>query len=218
MFTFTSLPNLLKILFVSLVFASCSLVQASEGRKDRYEKYFEDIPWKKVEKDVWTGDLGDRNLMVRETTLPGEIKIIQRKKPDGRIETFTADVSGLGAVQCLWEVVVHISAYFEYCPINDADWQKALGTALHDIDKFIVENMDPPVNFEALSKIRLDHFSTVKMQIDNADKAKRSGMCKAGPNENGLLWNLHKQGIKKFKYNVKKALSVPRLPVMSPCL
>lgn len=191
---------------------------AEEVPVGRYDKYFEDIPWKKVEKDVRSEYLRDRNLMVRETMLSGKIRIIQRKKPDGRIETFTADVSGLGAVQCLWEIVIHISAYFEYCPIDDPEWKKAMGSAVQDIDTFIVENMDPPVNFEALSKIRLDRFSKVKAQIDNASGPERLKVCKGGPNENGLLWNLQKQGIEKFKYDVEKSLSVPRLPVMSPCL
>jgi len=142
---------------------------------------------------------------VTEVKLPNGV-VFRQERRNGKTLTFGNDVSGHGAVLCRWEIYVAMAAALEICPEFRNEPLKAdLTNAIDRINDFIVANSLFPV-----SKADLE-----KRAASRREDASR--LCRS----DGLAGMIKSAGLvshDKLMSSVADLLSVPRPPVMSPCL
>ncbi|MBL4726746.1 MAG: hypothetical protein JKY83_08765 [Rhizobiaceae bacterium] len=166
----------------------------------------------------------------RKFDLPGKI-LVQESRKDGKIKgTFLMDQSGLGAVLCTSSLLVSTKIWMDICDdFNNSKSSKRLNTAMDRIGKFIVENSMSPVSLDELNaQIAV---KTNKLRLGILEEQKKSGhtsnstllLCR-GSHEEAIKFveqmsdGIAGQSEKEFDQSIDDLLSVPRLPVMNPCL
>jgi hypothetical protein len=121
------------------------------------------------------------------------------------------DNSGLGAVSCAWMVHSHTYQLLKACMPSRESYLKAYGEAVDRIEDFIVENSLTPVSKSELQKNAETMFDMSKQQMSMEQ------LCESDflPNSDG---DLSEEKSKTFRQSIDKILSVPRPPVMEPCI
>lgn len=121
------------------------------------------------------------------------------------------DETGLGAVQCAWRMYSHIRLQSEQCYDDSrVNLKTALKDAVDRIEVFIVENSLTPVTKLDLEAAAFEAFNKVKYRS-------KDEMCSDGFAPH-LLPNQDDEFILNLTQGVDELLSVPRPPVMNPCL
>ncbi len=121
------------------------------------------------------------------------------------------DDTGLGAVQCAWRMYSHIRLQSEQCYDDSrVNLKAALKDAVDRIEVFIVENSLTPVTKLDLEAAAFEAFNKVKYRS-------KDEMCSDGFAPH-LLPNQDDEFILNLTQGVDELLSVPRPPVMNPCL
>jgi len=142
---------------------------------------------------------------VTEVRLPSGVVFSQQRR-NGQTLTYAADVSGHGAVMCSWEIYVGVAAALEICPEFRNEPLKAdLANAIDRINDFIVANSLSPVS---------------KAEVEKAAASRReaaSRLCRSDDFA-GMIKALGSMSHDKLMSSVADLLSVPRPPVMNPCL
>jgi len=156
----------------------------------------------------------------RSVTIPNQTRIDQTRK-DGKVSTMASDITEHGAVLCAREIYINVKTALDNC--EDLDYpaaQKGLETALQEIEKFVLENSIIPVSREDIEADDKRRNTAFRDQFpDNQPR-----ICKAELGEESLRFMEHiAQRIEnmshdEFKNEIDKMLSVPRLPVLNPCL
>ena len=144
---------------------------------------------------------------IREITLPHNVIITEERRGD-HISTLEVDGSGNGAVICGWELYTAVRRDIEKCPSNQyGQMKQKLDGYIDRINAFIVANSIDPVTQSQLDE-------QVRKRIVSAKKCNASGTFNKAlqSNEKRELF------IKTLDDAVNKMLSVPRLPVLNPCL
>jgi len=116
------------------------------------------------------------------------------------------DHSGHGAVMCAWGVYVDVRSKLEKCSSSpgDEEFKEKLDNAIDKINNFIVAN--------SLSKI-------TKSELEDQIKKNTEHLpygCMGYPDS--ITNKLRSMPVEKFKSSLDDLLSVPRPPVMEPCL
>jgi hypothetical protein len=138
--------------------------------------------------------------------LPNGVAFHQMRR-NGETRTFGSDLSGHGAVLCSWEIYVALAAALEICPEYRNEPLKAdLAYAIDRINDFIVAN-----NLFPVSKAELE-----KRAASRREDASR--LCRPDSPAAGMLKSLGSVSHDKLVSSVADLLSVPRPPVMNPCL
>jgi len=123
------------------------------------------------------------------------------------------DTSGLGAVMCTWETYVEVKAGLSACQTEKyADVLKDLDQALDMINDFVVANSLSPV---AKSQLEADIEERTKHALESQPS---NSAC---PHQELVILfadRLIAMPADEFWKSVEKMLSVPRPPVMNPCL
>jgi hypothetical protein len=141
-----------------------------------------------------------------EVTLPNGVVFHQVRRNDNT-QTFASDVSGHGAVLCSWGIYVALEAALEICPEYRNEPLKAeLADAIDRINDFIVANSLSPVTKTELEKRAASSRRDV------------SQLCQPDSPVAGMLKSFQSMPHDKFMSSVADLLSVPRPPVMNPCL
>jgi hypothetical protein len=133
----------------------------------------------------------------------------------GSIEAFRSgdnviqsDKTGKGAVLCVWGIYQAAKAVGAECHKGaDAAFQSELERSLNRIDEFIVANSKHPVTRKDLETRR----------IEGLRQLRSSGNICVG--DAAKLYNaLHDSGAAALQAQTTDLLSIPREPVMNPCL
>jgi hypothetical protein len=144
--------------------------------------------------------------------------VVISEGPDGRVGM---DMSGHGAVLCVWRIYLAVAVYWDTCfPDEDREARQELAKGIEAINAFILANSVPPVSkadldariardreqLLALPKEKIDHACLARPEDGDAGTlaAMRSRMRSIPPEE--------------FRAGIADLLSVPRPPVMNPCL
>jgi len=155
----------------------------------------------------------------RSVEIPRKTRIHQTRR-DGKTSTMAIDSSGHGAILCTREIYIAVKIALDNCrDLNYSTASMELDLALQKIDKFILEN-----SIEQVSQLDLEadykrKNAGFRSQISDSS----SGMCKIQLGE-GLAFmeriadQIEKMPQGDFKKQLAQILSVPRLPVMNPCL
>jgi len=122
------------------------------------------------------------------------------------------DVSGHGAVLCSWWIYLSVQMFTDACkwPRQPAD--DAIDEAIVDIDKFIIAN-SPEHPTQAMLDEAKRCWDVKNLSQQEQDLVKK-GCSKPEP----LIEKLRSPSADEIKASVKDLLSVPREPVMNPCL
>ncbi len=141
---------------------------------------------------------------VKTITLEGDIRI----SDDGT----AVDKSGLGALKCALMVYSEINNLLHACyEDSHENYKKSYGEVISRIEDFVVENSLTPVTKE-------DVRAEIQKIYDAHNEGKtKDVLCLSEflPPEDAVLDSV---GVKKLNKSVDKLLSVPRAPVMQPCL
>lgn len=123
---------------------------------------------------------------------------------NGKTQTAGVDQSGHGAVLCSWEIYVTLGAALEICPeYRNESLKISLANAVDRINDFIVANSIFPI-----SKAELEKRAAAKREVR---------LCRSRTVA-GMLESVGSVSHDKLMRGVADLLSVPRPPVMNPCL
>jgi hypothetical protein len=143
---------------------------------------------------------------VTEVKLPNGVTFHQERR-NGNTQTFANDASGHGAVLCNWGIYVALEAALEICPVYRNEPLKAdLADAIDRINDFIVANSLSPVTKSELEKRAVSMTGDV------------SQLCRPDGPVAEMLKSFESMPRDKRMSSVADLLSVPRPPVMNPCL
>jgi hypothetical protein len=143
---------------------------------------------------------------VTEVRLPNGV-VFHQERRNGKTLTFGNDVSGHGAVLCSWEIYVGVAAALEICPEFRNEPLKAdLANAIDRINDFIVANSLFPI-----SKAELETRAASRT-------GDASQLCRPDGPAAAMLKSFGSLSHDKLMSSVADLLSVPRPPVMNPCL
>jgi hypothetical protein len=153
--------------------------------------------------------LNERGSEVRRLILPGKT-VATQTRVGGKIKTLVSDISGRGAVLCVWMIYADTRAALE--ANGDADGSVAaerLDIAMSRINRFVQENSikhTPIWNLENAYQARLE-----EIRHDGSAAEILDGFGE-------LVSGLESQTPKQFDRDLGIFLSVPRLPAMDPCV
>lgn len=182
-----------------------------------YDKFFETD---KYLPEYKTGANGEE---YRSVETPGSVYIYQERK-NGKISTDATDKSGLGAVLCHRAIYIELQAALDAC--KDLDYPSVSGKldfARSRMNDFIMENSLEPVSRDLVEKKYKEWLKHSSQDYTGAATS-FDGMCKKIFDKNrwetvtSIANYIEKKSFQKFKEEVEKILSVPRLPIMDPCV
>jgi len=135
-----------------------------------------------------------------------------------RITSMGIDTSGLGAVQCSWEIYVGVRSYTEACfPGEDRSFEADLDDGIDRMNDFIVENSLVPVTKsqlqDAVGQRNREAKEAVRGRSDD-DRRKQCAANAISPMASAFRSTSHDSRVSM----VNKLLSVKRPPVKNPCL
>ena len=126
--------------------------------------------------------------------------------PDGRVAR--SDNTGKGAVMCLWAIYEAARVAGDDCAKgSDADFRTELSRAIGQVDRFIIRNSSAPITPADLDRRRAAAAAQLRAQ---------GPVCKGAAY--GMYTGLRDRGAAALRAGTDDALSIPREPVMNPCL
>jgi hypothetical protein len=136
--------------------------------------------------------------------------VVFYKWPD---HVISIDQSGLGAVLCIWKLYVDALLAARACfPDSRNEVKEDLAHAVDAMNDFIVANNPDPVTKSGLetyiAKRDAEKFSPMPSRLVGTPQ------CPDGT----LLAGIEKESREQRRAGIVKLLSVPRPPVMNPCL
>jgi hypothetical protein len=132
-----------------------------------------------------------------------------------------ADRSGKGAVLCLWHILLHTQAVVERCGWERLPVDDAIDRAIIATDAFIIANSSSPVTQDdlAAAKARISAAAIGEM---SSPAPSRSWVCSVqeGQYTPGTLAQAMREDFTSQELDlwIADALSVPREPVLDPCM
>jgi len=154
----------------------------------------------------------------RDILLPGKVSIHETRHDD-KIERVEQDISGHGAVMCVWGIYTALRSVFDLCPTNsgDEELKTALDDAINRIDDFILANSNAGVTKEGLQAQVRKQMLAAQEKLNGLPDDVRAQKCYAGDAAK-MLDRLRSKPTDSIKRSVDDLLSVPRPPVINPCL
>jgi hypothetical protein len=129
--------------------------------------------------------------------------------PEG---TVGIDHSGHGAVLCAWNIYVGLAAVLDVCfPDEEPELREDLHRGIEAMKEFIVTNSLQPVS-------KADLEAQVARALAQARELSTKGQCSALKSEDTVLHAIQSLPREQRRASVADLLSVPRPPVMNPCL
>ena len=142
---------------------------------------------------------------VTEVRLPGGV-VFHQERRNGKTLTSGHDLSGHGAVLCTWSIYVAMAAALELCPeLRNEPLKADLANAIDRINDFIVANSLSPV-----TKAELERRAASATE-DTSQLCRSDGVAQ-------MIKSAGSASHDKLMSSVADLLSVPRPPVMNPCL
>ena len=164
-----------------------------------------------VEVEYFTSEDG---WEVRKLTSPGPVIINERRRGE-EYEVTSLDRSGLGAVRCAWEIYATLEYLARRCEATfEPRFVLALRDSVDQIEDFMRENSMTPVSDEQFKTFR---ESWEQQQEKWYPHSEDEDICKYDPLLH-MAYQFSAKGEAKFRDSIDELLSVPRLPVMNPCI
>ncbi|MDD3019946.1 MAG: hypothetical protein PHX61_03065 [Alphaproteobacteria bacterium] len=128
------------------------------------------------------------------------------------------DNSGKGAVRCSWEIYVAMKNMSELCfPDDESEFKKNLDYAVDKTNDFIIVNSLSPITKSEIEESIKRKFLELKEQISKISKEKFDKECSSGSIAQ-MKKHMMSKSPEEFRKAVDDVLSIPRPPVMNPCL
>jgi hypothetical protein len=146
-----------------------------------------------------------------------EDPIVEIILPDGSVAK--NDVSGKGAVLCAWMIYVGVQYTTRKCGWAHLPTDDAINQAVDDIDQFIIDNMPSPMTQAQLDELK----SKDNDWLWDGSAESIAKMCSVEDDNAGgpaaFAWSLRSRiNAESLRSSVVQLMSVPREPVMNPCL
>jgi hypothetical protein len=123
-------------------------------------------------------------------------------------DTLESDRSGKGAVLCAWRILESVRAVGQECfKDRDAALQDALDKSLSRIDRFILDNSSRHISMKGLDARRVEGLRQLHEQ---------GNICTGGAAKMYLV--MQARGPDSLRRMTDDLLSVPREPVLNPCI
>lgn len=127
------------------------------------------------------------------------------------------DTSGKGAVLCAELILMEARYMSQLCKWERTPADEAIDQAIADIDAFVIANSSEPVTQEQLDQRKVDYFSSRPVPGEVPPPR-----CVADPtkldSDTKFLWDVHSQEAAQVEGWIADLLSVPREPLLNPCL
>jgi hypothetical protein len=158
---------------------------------------------------------GDREIV---EVLRGGV-IIRQDRRGNKLTVTGTDNTGHGAVLCAWEISISMRDTLDACfPSEYAEVRSDLNDAIAAMNKFIVANSLTPTSLAdveaAVAARRNPDMHTGASPITPKQLARERQSGELGRFLSGVLKTTHEERVN----SVSDLLSVPRPPVMNPCL
>lgn len=128
------------------------------------------------------------------------------------------DTSGHGAVLCIWEIYISVRAGLDICtPGEHKDLRDDLSDGITAMNRFIVANNIPPVssaqvNAAVAARDKRYHDEAAKLAPDKIHE-----QCTSDETTR-LIGAFEQESRDQRRRRIADLLSVPRQPLMNPCL
>jgi len=150
--------------------------------------------------------------------LPSGVSFLVSHAKNGGIGVTGIDNSGHGAVMCVWSIYVALSVALDVCDSTpDPAVKAALSDAIRQMDEFIIKNSLTPVSQAELDARKAGERTKGLAVISGLSKDDASRKCASG-DISKMLAAFKTAPAGKLKAEIANLLSVPRPPVMNPCL
>jgi hypothetical protein len=127
------------------------------------------------------------------------------------------DSSGHGAVLCTWEIYVTVRNAIDLCfPSEFRALRSDVSEGIEAMNRFIVANSPTPVTLATLDRAIAERMARDRRYLPAGEKAADIRYCKNMRQE--FLEPFAKQSHDEFQRSMADLLSVPRIPVLNPCL
>ena len=127
------------------------------------------------------------------------------------------DVSGKGAVLCTWSILTAVQATTEVCGWKRLPIDATIDAAIADMDKFIIDNMPTPITQGELDeRKRRDREGVWGAEADQI-----ASMCELSSEADthaNFASSMRQTDPVALAMSIHDSLSLPREPVMNPCL
>jgi len=154
---------------------------------------------------VWRGVIFCFSLISMATNLAAQVT--SSSQPE-------FDSSGKGAVLCTWFIIVDVRNAIDACfPSEFGDLRVNLTGAIDKTNDFIVANSPTPVTKEELNQVIAKRLAEASAQVAMGGSA--TG-CKSRRDQ--FIEPMARQSRDDFHRWLADFLSVPRKPLMNPCL
>lgn len=188
----------------------------------------------KAEDDIWSIIEKRSDVKITVTEKP-ELSTSSNPKSNGktyRKATFTGgvviqevdggivgwDISPHGAVLCGWEIYTTIKNTAEACSSEEKnEFKDNINYAVNKFNDFIVANSLTPVSKNELEEKIQKRFLEQKEALSKMSKDEFQQTCSSDFIV-GTRKQIKSMSQEKFRKSIDDALSVPRPPVMNPCL
>ncbi len=140
---------------------------------------------------------------------------IQRFRRGGHVETLGIDRSGHGAVLCSWQIFIAMRQALDACATGGhAAIRSELDRSIAATNVFIVKNTPKPTT-----------LAQVEAAVRSLNAQADAGYAKLSPEQRtracATSWAMQsaaRLSPQELRQQTAELLSVPRLPVMNPCL
>jgi hypothetical protein len=125
------------------------------------------------------------------------------------------DTSGKGAVLCGLYLYVEAPAAAHLCGLSNSAADAAFDEAISRIDKFVIENAEQPVTQSQMDDFRKLHSAQLTASLPRGYGSVQK-YCQSRDFE--FVRHMYEATPADIKTSIDNLLSVPREPLMNPCL
>ncbi len=155
---------------------------------------------------------------IRDIVWPEKVSIHETRHGD-KVESTAQDISGHGAVMCVWGIYTALRSVLDVCPTKteDGELKEALDDAINRMNDFIVANSNTGVTKKALQDRINKQTVDTKEKLRSLSNDEHMKKCARGDTAQ-MLDSLRHSEPNNIKKSIDDLLSVPRPPVINPCL
>ncbi len=126
------------------------------------------------------------------------------------------DTTGKGAVLCIWSLYVELEKTVDVCELPFTPTDRAMRTAISRIDRFIIANSTTPVSQEDLDSRK--QAESNKLVMPFVQPLANGFLGGEGACTAEFLTRFREVTPERIRKSVDELLSIPREPLMNPCL
>ena len=128
----------------------------------------------------------------------------------------TAEFDERGAVLCYWQIMITVKVFGDRCRVGqDETFRNFVDEAISETDNFIITNA--LATEEAVGQAKAAIYQLYSEPCLTVNCSRRFNVCESRDYQK-LYEGLRVREISSLRIGLKEFLSVPRKPVMNPCL